>query len=81
MKKKKILIVEHDFCGENSFVFDPFGSRRGPQPNHGTVQKSEISPQPGNQKRIKWSNTAYLDKRMLYVQDKILFVSINDLIL
>ena len=50
---KKSLIVEHDFCGENSFVFDPFGSRRGPQLNHGTVQKSAISPQPGNQKRIK----------------------------
>ena len=35
---------------ENSFVFE---SRRGLQANHGTVRKSAISPQPGNQKRIK----------------------------
>ena len=63
MKKKKSLIVEHDFFWKNSLVFGAFGSRRGPQPNHGTVQKSEISPQPGNQKRIKRSNTAYLNKR------------------
>jgi len=45
------------------FVFGAFGSWRGPQPNHGTVQKSAISPQPGNQKRIKRSNSAYLNKR------------------
>ena len=63
MKKKTSLIVEHDFLGENSCVFGVFGSRRGLQANHGTVQKSGISPQPGNQKRIKWSNTAYLNKR------------------
>ena len=37
--------------------------RRGLQANHGTVQKSAISPQPGNQKPIKWSNTAYFNKR------------------
>ena len=41
------------FFGENSFVFGVFGSRRGLQANHGTVRKSAISPQPGNQKRIK----------------------------
>ena len=63
MKKKKSLIVEHDFFGENSCVFGVFGSRRGLQANHGTVGKSAISPKPGNQKRIKWSNTAYLNKR------------------
>ena len=63
MKKKKSLIPEHDFFGENSFVFGVFGSRRGLQANHGTVQKSAISPQPGNQNQIKWSNTAYLNKR------------------
>ena len=45
MKKKKSLIVEHDFFGENSFVFGVFGSRRGLQANHGTVRKSAISPQ------------------------------------
>ena len=47
MKKKKSLIVEHDFLGENSFVFGVFGSRRGLQANHGTVRKSAISPQQG----------------------------------
>ena len=60
---KKSLIVEHYILGENSFVFGVFGSKRGLQANHGTVQKSAISPQPGNQKQIKWSNTAYLNKR------------------
>ena len=39
MKKKKILIVEHDFFGGNSFVF---GSRQGLQANHGTVRKSAM---------------------------------------
>ena len=63
MKKKKSLIVEHYFFGENSFVFGVFGSKRGLQANHGTVRKSAISSQPGNQKRFKWSNTAYLNKR------------------
>ena len=47
------MIVEHDFFLENSFVFGVFGSRRGLQANHGTVRKSAISPQPGNQKQIK----------------------------
>ena len=46
-------MVEHDFFGGNSFVFGVFESRRGLQANHGTVRKSAISPQPGNQKRIK----------------------------
>ena len=46
-------MVEHDFFGENSFVFGVFGSRRGLQANHGTVRKSAISSQPGNQKRFK----------------------------
>ena len=48
-------MVEHDFWGENSFVFGVFGTRRGLQANHGTIRKSAISPQPGNQKRIKYS--------------------------
>ena len=51
--EEKSLIAEHDFFGENSLVFGVFGSRRGLQANHGTVRKSAISPQPGNQKRIK----------------------------
>ena len=38
-------MVEHDFLGENSFVFGVFGSKRGLQANHGTVRKSAISPQ------------------------------------
>ena len=53
LRKKKSLIVEHDFFGENSFAFGVFGSRRGLQANHGTVRKSAISPQPGTKKRIK----------------------------
>ena len=48
---------------KNSFVFGVFGSRWGLQANHGTVRKSVISPQPGNQKRIKWISIAYLNKR------------------
>ena len=44
-KKKKSLIVEHYFFGENSFVFGVFGPKRGLQANHGTVRKSAISPQ------------------------------------
>ena len=63
LRKKKSLIVEHDFLGENSFAFGVFGSRRGLQANYGTVRKSAISPQPGNQKRNKWSSSAYLNKR------------------
>ena len=46
---KKSLIVEHYFWGGNSLVFGVFGSRRGLQAIHGTVRKSAISPQPGDQ--------------------------------
>ena len=46
-------MVEHNFFGENSFVFGVFESTRGLEANPGTVRKSAISPQPGNQKRIK----------------------------
>ena len=62
-EEEKSLIVEHDFFWESSFVYGVFGSRRGLQANQGTVRKSAISPQPGNRKRIKWSNTSYLNKR------------------
>ena len=62
-EEEKSLIVEHDFFGKNSFVFGVFGLRRGLQANYGSFQKSAISPQPGNQKRTKWSTTAYLKNR------------------
>ena len=61
------------FFFENSSVLGVFESRRQLHANHGTVRKSAISPQPGNQKLIKWSNTAYLNKRSF----KILSVSSN----
>ena len=61
------------FFFENSSVVGVFESRRQLHANHGTVRKSAISPQPGNQKLIKWSNTAYLNKRSV----KILSVSSN----
>ena len=37
-----------------------FGQREDLKVNHRTVLKSAILPQPGNQKRLKWSNTAYV---------------------
>ena len=54
-EKEKSLIVEHDidFFLENVSVLGVFWPRRGPQANHGTVRKSAIFPQPGNQKRLK----------------------------
>ena len=52
-EEEKSLMVEHFFFLENSFVLVVFGSRRGLQANHGTVQKSATSPQPANQKLIK----------------------------
>ena len=44
-----LLLLEHDLFGENSFVFGVFGSWRGLQANDGTVRKSAISSQLGNQ--------------------------------
>ena len=41
------------FGGENGSQLSVFWPRRGPQVNHGTVQKSAIFPQPGNQERLK----------------------------
>ena len=55
---------------ENSSVLGVFGPRRGLQANHGTVRKNAISVQPGNQKRLKLSNTAYLNKRRLILKIK-----------
>ena len=48
---------------ENSSALGVFWLRRGLQANHGTVRKSAKSPQPGNQKQVKWSNTVYCNKR------------------
>ena len=48
---------------ENSSALGVFWLRRGLQANHGTVRKSAKSPQPGNQKQVKWSNTVYFDQR------------------
>ena len=53
-KEEKSMIVEHDFFFlENSSHLGVFWPRRGLQVNHGTVRKSAISPQQGNQKRLK----------------------------
>ena len=58
------------FFLENSSVLGVFGPRRGLQANHGTVRKNAISVQPGNQKRLKLSNTTYLNKRSLIFKIK-----------
>ena len=42
------MIVEHDFFGENSSQLGVFWPTGGLQIKHGTVQKSEIFPQPGS---------------------------------
>jgi len=39
-----------------------FWPRLGVQANHGTARKSAIFPQPTNQKQLKCSNTAYVNK-------------------
>ena len=53
-EEEKRLIVEHDFFWKIVlYWFIWAGPRQGRQANHGTVQKSAISPQPGNQKRLK----------------------------
>ena len=62
IEAEKSLIVEHDIFLENSSELGVFWPTRGLQINHGTVRKTEIMPQPGNQKRLKWSNTAYVNK-------------------
>ena len=50
------------FFLENSSRLGVFWPTRGLQVNHGTVLKSAIFPQPDNQKRLKWSNIAYVNK-------------------
>ena len=51
-EKEKSLIVEHDFYVGKQFVLGVFWPRRGLQANRGTVRKSAIFSQPGNQKPI-----------------------------
>ena len=52
-EEEKSLIVEHEFFLENSSALGVFYPRRGLQANHGTVPKSALFPQPGNQRRRK----------------------------
>ena len=60
------MIVEHDFFEGNSLVFGVFGSRRGLQAIHGTVRKSAISPQPGNQNELNEAILLIWIKEALY---------------
>ena len=46
------------FFLQNSSILGVFWPRRGLQANHGTVRKSAILPQAGNQKRLKCSMLA-----------------------
>ena len=39
-----------------------FGQREDIKLTTELSEKKEIMPQPGNQKRLKWSNTAYVNK-------------------
>ena len=50
------------FFMENCSQLGVFWPCRGLQVNYGTVRKSAIFPQPGNQELLKWSNTAYANK-------------------
>ena len=62
-EKEKYFDNRTWFFLENSSALGVFWLRRGLQANHGTVRKSAKSPQPGNQKQVKWSNTVYFNKR------------------
>ena len=52
-EEEKKFDSRHDFVLENSSQLGVFWPTRGLQVNHGTVLKSAILPQPGNQKRLK----------------------------
>ena len=52
-EEEKSLIVEHEYFLENGSQPGVFWPRRGHQVNHGTVRKSAIFSQPGNQERLK----------------------------
>ena len=62
-EKEKNFDNRTRFFLENSSVLGVFWRRRGLQANHGIVGKSAKSPQPGNQKQVKWINTVYFNKR------------------
>ena len=71
MKKKKSLIVEHDFFWKKSPLLDVFWPRPVLKANHGTVRKSAIFSKPSDQKQLKWSNTAYVNKWSLTFKIKL----------
>ena len=50
------------FFWEYSSQLGVFWPRRGLHANQETVRKSAIFTQPNNQKQLKWSNTAYVNK-------------------
>ena len=50
------------FFLENSSQLGVFWPRQGLQANHGTFRKSATFLQPSNQKQLKRSNTAYVNK-------------------
>ena len=52
-EEKKFNSRTRFFFLENGSQLGVFWPRRGPQVNHGTVRKSAIFPQPGNQERPK----------------------------
>ena len=52
-KEEKKFDSRTRFFLENGSQLGVFWPRRGPQVNHGTVLKSAIFPQPGNQERLK----------------------------
>ena len=81
-EEKKFDSRTQFFFLENGSQLGVFWPRRGPQVNQETVRKSAILPQPGNQERLKWSNTAYVNKWSFTFRDKTLCLSSNqDLIL
>ena len=69
------------FFWENSSVLGVFWPRRGLKANHGTVRKSAIFPPPDNQKRLKWSNTTYVNKKSFTFAIKLCLSSNQDFIL
>ena len=52
-EEKKFDSRTQFFFLENGSQLGVFWPRRGPQVNQGTVRKSAILPQPGNQERLK----------------------------
>ena len=61
-KEEKKFDSRTRFFLENSSLLGAFWPRWRLQVNHRTVQKGAIFPQSSTQKRLKWSNTAYVNK-------------------